>query len=202
MPGSSLVAMGRALVASGLVPKRAILAAAVRDARFRRRGSSDCEAAGLRDQALAAVAGLERAPLLAADVADKVVATVSPGARLLVELHLVAGDFCVLLSASPQELVEAVCARLGLHRAVGTRAEVVDDHYTGRLAGPFCCGRGKVARLGEALGPVDLGRAWAYADSLSDLPILEASGHPVAVNPDRHLSAVASKSGWPVLRVA
>ena len=107
-----------------------------------------------------------------------------------------------MLSASAQDLVEVVCAGLGAHRAVGTRGAVADGRFTGELEGAFCYGAGKLVRLREALGPVELRTAWAYADSRSDLPLLEACGHPVAVNPDRALRGVARSKGWPVVRVA
>jgi phosphoserine phosphatase len=45
---------------------------------------------------------------------------------------------------------------------------------------------------------IDLGQSTAYSDSASDLPLLEAVGCPVAVNPDRTLRRVADKRGWPV----
>jgi len=105
-----------------------------------------------------------------------------------------------VLSASPQELVEAIVAALGAHRGVGTRATVEDGRFTGGLDGPFCYGAGKLDRLVADVGPVDLRHAFAYADSASDLPVLLACGHPVAVNPDRGLRAVAEQRGWPVLR--
>ena len=38
----------------------------------------------------------------------------------------------------------------------------------------------------------------AYADSASDLPMLEAVGHPVAVNPETKLATIARKRGWHV----
>ena len=47
---------------------------------------------------------------------------------------------------------------------------------------------------------IDLGASWAYSDSYSDLPFLEAVGNPVAVNPDRGLRRIAAERGWPVLR--
>ncbi len=203
LPGSSLVALGRALAQARLVPTRLFLGAGARDVYYRRRGGSDGQAERLRDRALAAVAGVEHDSLLGAltVLAERLVDQISPGARLLVERHLAAGDFCVVLSASPQELVELMCTRLGVHRGVGTRGEVVDGRFTGRLDGPFCYGAGKLVRLAAALGPVDLPAAWAYADSASDLPVLRAVGHPVAVNPDRRLRAVAAAAGWPVLGV-
>ena len=107
----------------------------------------------------------------------------------------------MLLSASPQELVESVAEALGFDTAVGTLAEVVDGRYTGLLAGPFCHGEGKLARLRHVIGPVELASAVAYADAASDAPLLRACGSPVAVNPDSKLSSLAAASGWPVLRL-
>ena len=118
---------------------------------------------------------------------DDLARTALPGARWLLDRHLAAGEFCVIVSASPQPLVEAAARALGAQRAVGTRAEVCDGRFTGRLEGPFCHGRGKLARLWVELGTADLSRATAYSDSVSDLPLLTASGRPVAVNPDRRL---------------
>jgi phosphoserine phosphatase len=45
---------------------------------------------------------------------------------------------------------------------------------------------------------LDLEQSVAYADSASDLPMLEAAGHPVAVNPETKLAAIARKRGWHV----
>jgi HAD superfamily hydrolase (TIGR01490 family) len=204
LPGSSLLALGRAMAGAGLVSRRRLAAAAVHEARFRRRGSLDHEVVELRDEALDHIAGLERQRLLdlVDTVADDLVADVTAGARYLLDRHLSSGDFVVVLSASPQELVEAIAGRVGAHRAVGTRAEVVDNRFTGRLLGPFCYGAAKIDRLVQDIGRVDLADTWAYADSSSDLPLLCASGHPVAVNPDRRLAAVARQRRWPILSVA
>ena len=47
---------------------------------------------------------------------------------------------------------------------------------------------------------IDLADSYAYSDSLSDLPMLRAVGHPVAVNPDRALAQVAADEGWQTKR--
>ena len=47
---------------------------------------------------------------------------------------------------------------------------------------------------------IDLGPSYAYSDSATDLPMLEAVGHPVAVNPDRGLLRVAREREWEVVR--
>jgi hypothetical protein len=46
---------------------------------------------------------------------------------------------------------------------------------------------------------LDLGQCYAYSDSASDLPMLEAVGHPVAVNPDAKLERIAQHNGWPIV---
>lgn len=203
LPGSSLEALGRALAAEGLVSRRRLARAAAEQVRFARRGASDATAARLCTEGLGLIAGIERERLvpLVQEVGRELARLPVPGTRALVRRHLDAGHFCVVLSASPQELVEVVCARLGLHRAVGTCAEVVDGRFTGALDGGFCYGPGKLVRLRQALGRVDLGRAWAYADSISDLPVLAACAHPVAINPDRALRRVAKANAWPIYDV-
>jgi HAD superfamily hydrolase (TIGR01490 family) len=139
---------------------------------------------------------------LAATAGRTVAGRAYPGARWLLRQHVDAGDFCVILSAAPQELVEVVAAALGAHRAVGSRGAVSDGKMTGELDGPFCYGMGKLARLAAEVGPVDMSTACAYADSASDLPLLRACGYPVAVNPDRRLRQAADAGSWPVLRFA
>jgi HAD superfamily hydrolase (TIGR01490 family) len=203
LPGSSLEALGRALAAEGLVSRRRLARAAAEQVRFTRRGASDATVARLCREGLGVIAGIERARLvpLVHRVGRELATLPVPATRALLDRHLDAGHFCVILSASPQELVEVICARLGLHRAVGTCAEVVDGRFTGALDGAFCYGPGKLARLRQALGSVDLGQAWAYADSISDLPLLAACAHPVAVNPDRALRKVARTNTWPIFDV-
>ena len=46
---------------------------------------------------------------------------------------------------------------------------------------------------------VDLAGSFAYADSISDLPLLELVGHPTAVYADEQLAALAQERGWPAL---
>jgi phosphoserine phosphatase len=73
--------------------------------------------------------------------------------------------------------------------------------HTGRSLGEVCFGAGKL-RLARAFAEgrgVSLADCTFYTDSYSDLPMLEAVGRPVAVNPDRRLLRRAERAGWPVL---
>jgi phosphoserine phosphatase len=86
---------------------------------YQRLGSTDAQVERTRDRALSVVAGMERAPLLAAAdvVALRLAAAVGPAARFLLDHHLGSGDFCVLLSSSPQELVEWVASPISVGRS-------------------------------------------------------------------------------------
>ncbi len=105
------------------------------------------------------------------------------------------------MSAAPQEIVEPFAISLGMTGGIGTVGEVVDGVYTGELDGPFCYGTGKVDAITELARweGLDLAQCYAYSDSASDLPMLSAVGHPVAVNPDSKLERHARQHGWPVV---
>ena len=108
----------------------------------------------------------------------------------------------MICTAASQEMAELLAIVLTFDGAVGSRSEIVDGSYTGRPGGPFTYREGKaeaVRQLAEAEG-IDLSRSWAYSDSESDLPLLRAVGHPVAVNPDGTLARVAREEGWEILR--
>lgn len=203
LPGSSLVELGRALAAQRMVNRRTVARHAVKAAVFARRGLPDSRIHRLRETLLAAAADCDHEELagVVREVVPRIASSSFPAARWLIERHRAAGDVCVVLSASPHELVEAVGSALGANHGIGTRTEVVGGKLTGRLEGAFCHGPGKLERLRAELGDVDLGRAFAYADSGSDLPLLRACGGPVAVNPDRRLREAAASAGWPVLRL-
>jgi phosphoserine phosphatase len=77
----------------------------------------------------------------------------------------------------------------------------VEGRFTGELDGPFIYGPGKaqaIEKLAADRG-YDLNLSYAYSDSVSDLPMMETVGHPVAVNPDSELDKLAHERGWPVV---
>ena len=83
---------------------------------------------------------------------------------------------------------------------IATRAEVgADGRYTGELQF-YAYGEGKaeaVRAVAQRTG-IDLSRSFAYSDSVTDLPLLEAVGNPVAVTRTKELRKVAEEHGWPI----
>ena len=204
--GSANFPLAVAAFRAGHVPPRQLLQDAVNAVAFVTGGATDERSAALRERILRAVAGRPAADVIALGDAfiPKVAAGVLPEARVLLEQHARAGEDRVVVSASPIEIVGRLADEIGLEGAVGTRSEIVDGCYTGRLEGAFCYGAGKVVevqRLARERG-YDLARCTAYSDSVSDLPFLEAVGTAVAVNPEKELRAVARERGWRVVEVA
>lgn len=126
---------------------------------------------------------------------------IAPGARERVAWHQARGHHVAIVSAATPYAVQPVARELGLGDAyLATRLEVKDGRFTGRLLQPTCYGQGKVllaASYATEHG-IDLSQSYFYTDSHRDLPLLEAAGHPVAVNPDRKLARIAAERGWPI----
>jgi len=118
----------------------------------------------------------------------------------LIEKHRERGESVFIVSATLQEIVQAIADDLGFDGALGTVCEVVGGAYTGKAVRALhaenkaAC----VRELAESRG-YELAACTAYSDSHTDIPFLETVGHSVAVNPDRALRRVAAERGWPVL---
>jgi HAD superfamily hydrolase (TIGR01490 family) len=118
----------------------------------------------------------------------------------LIEEHKAAGRDVVIVSTSGQEVVEPIGEMLGADHVVATRMSVEDGRYTGEIV-YYAYAEEKataVRALAEQYG-YDLDDCYAYSDSATDVPMLEAVGHPFAVNPDRELRRVATTRDWPIL---
>ena len=121
-------------------------------------------------------------------------------AATLVDEHHMAGRDVVIVSSSGAEVVEPIGEMLGADRVIATRMVVAEGRYTGEVAF-YAYGPNKAQAIRElaASEGYDLARSYAYTDSHTDLPMLQAVGHPYAVNPDRALRREAAARGWPVL---
>lgn len=126
--------------------------------------------------------------------------TVLPGGLAALQRHREAGDTLVLLTSSSIYLARCAGQAMGIDHLLASRFEVRDGRFTGAVCAPLCYGAGKVANArqwadehGERLED-----ATFYTDSYSDLPMLDAVGHPVVVRPDPRLARLAKKRGWPM----
>jgi HAD superfamily hydrolase (TIGR01490 family) len=118
----------------------------------------------------------------------------------LVEQHRARQEPVFIVSATLQEVVQAIADDLGFDGALGTVCEVRDGAYTGHAVRALHAENKAlgVRELAAERG-FDLEQCTAYSDSHTDLPFLETVGKPVAVNPDRALREIAVERDWPVL---
>lgn len=115
--------------------------------------------------------------------------------------HVDAGHRVVLITGALDEVVRPLAELLEVELRAA-RLRVVDGCFDGDLADtpPSAEARGSLVRRLAGEAELPLGSSYAYADSISDLSMLDAVGHPVPVNPDLRLAAVARRRGWPVQR--
>ena len=139
---------------------------------------------------------------LGPDVLAGILPRVYPQMLKIAYAHQDAGRPVYICTAASQEVADLLAGVLTFDGAIGTRSEIVDGAYTGRLDGPFTYREGKATAIRELAERenYDLAESWAYSDSESDLPMLRAVGHPVVVNPDAELSRIAREEEWDVIR--
>jgi HAD superfamily hydrolase (TIGR01490 family) len=201
--GASAILLGTEAWRQDLVSNAEIAKWAVAALSFRLLGDKGDTPEDVQGAFLTSVAGQPATALneLGTAILPKLVSRVRPESRKLLNMHKEKGRDTWIVSASPQVLVEPLAASLGMTGAIGTRGEIVDGTYTGNLDGVFVYGAGKadaMEKLAAGRG-YELQLSYAYSDSVSDLPMLEVVGHPVAVNPDSDLESVAHERGWPVV---
>lgn len=128
-----------------------------------------------------------------------------PDMLALVAGHRAAGHLCLLVTAT-SAIVAAPFGRLfGVHEVLATQPRLgAAGLPDGGIDGLPCHREHKrahvaaaLARRGLSLGGFE--HSWFYSDAASDLPLLHAVRHPVAVRPDAALLAEAQARGWPVL---
>lgn len=201
--GSSAFVFARAARDAGYIRIQDFLPDVVRALKFQLVGSSDESSHSVRDRILSRVGGMNQADLVGLNelVLPELLGLIRPEARALLDQHHAAGRETWIVSASPIELVEPLAIALGMTGGIGTKGEVDNGVYTGRLDGPFCYGEGKaeaITTLANERG-IDLANSWSYSDSMSDIPMMEIVGNAVAVNPDAELAALSRSRGWPVV---
>ncbi|MEN9679064.1 MAG: hypothetical protein RLZ57_193 [Actinomycetota bacterium] len=114
--------------------------------------------------------------------------------------HLNQGREVWLVSAAPEDLGKIIARKLGFTGAIGSKAEIVNETYTGNLDGPILHGQAKANAVFELVKErnIDIKNCYAYTDSANDLPLLESVGYPNAINPDAKLRIRALVEEWPI----
>jgi HAD superfamily hydrolase (TIGR01490 family) len=201
---SSTLAFTRPLFRAGLLSRTSLFKAGIAQAYYQMFGADHDQLERVREELGDLTRGWSRDEVLQL-VEETVEEVVSPlvyaEALAIIDEHRRAGRRVVIISSSPVEIVIPLCRYLGLEDVIGTRPEIdAAGRYTGGIDF-YAYGAGKaeaMKQLAESEG-VTLEDSFAYSDSITDLPMLEVVGHPVAVNPDRELRIIAEERDWQIL---
>jgi HAD superfamily hydrolase (TIGR01490 family) len=202
---ASMAAFGRPLYQGGLINRRTVARAVYAQLVYLHLGASEEKLARIRDSVLKLTKGWSR-DRVTEIVAETIEQTVKPivfkEAIELMAQHRSAGRLVVIISASPEELVVPLGHYLGADGVIASRALLdAKGRYTGEMAF-YCYGPFKAEAIAAlaAERSIDLEGSYAYSDSYTDVPMLEAVGHPVAVNADRVLGKLAREREWESLQ--
>jgi len=196
---SSALALAPAFRRRGIITRRMMVEAAAWQVLFMLRGASHEAVRRAAEDGLLLLRGHtpeEMRDLVAESMETVLRPLVYAQSLDLVERHRRRGEPVYIVSATLQEIVQAIADDLGFDGALGTVCEVVDGAYTGKAIRAL-----HAEAKADCIRSLDhdLAASTAYSDSHTDLPFLEAVGHPVAVNPDRALRKVATARDWPIL---
>lgn len=200
---ATMFAFSSTLREAGYINVRLVMRAIYGRFMFRYLGADEDRMEDMRNQALRICKGWERdkvAHLVTEAMEDVIEPIVFREALDEITAHRAAGHMVFMVSASPEEIVKPLARYLGADGAVATIAQVdKDGRYTGEIEfysyGPYKVDAMEVLALEHDL---DLSECYAYSDSVTDVPMLEAVGHPIVVNPDRPLAKIADERGWEV----
>jgi HAD superfamily hydrolase (TIGR01490 family) len=200
---SSTFAFSREFQAGGLISRGAVLRSAYAQFVYMVGGADHDQMEKLRQMMSQLCAGwdVQTVTDIVADTLHNIVdPLVYDEAVSLIEEHHAAGRDVIIVSTSGAEMVEPIGAMLGADHVVATRMEVADGKYTGKI-GFYAYAENKAKAINDLARKrgYDLDHCYAYSDSITDLTMLEAVGHPFAVNPDKDLRKAAKERDWPIL---
>jgi HAD superfamily hydrolase (TIGR01490 family) len=196
---SSALALAPAFRRRGIITRRMMVEAAAWQVLFMLRGASHEAVRRAAEDGLVLLRGHtpEEMRELVAEAMETVLRPLVYAQSLdLVERHRSRGEPVYIVSATLQEIVQAIADDLGFDGALGTVCEVAEGVYTGKAIRAL-----HAEAKADCIRTLDhdLAASTAYSDSHTDLPFLEAVGHPVVVNPDRALRKIAAARAWPIL---
>ena len=202
--GSTIYFLGRGMYQRGYFTKKDISRFVLANLRFRLTGKENKEEIQrFQDSATEFIGGhnVKDIEAIAQEIYDEFVSpamwqgTIDIAQKLCQE-----GVEVYLVTAAPEDMATLIAKRLGLTGALGSKAEIIDGHYTGQMNGPLLHGKEKAVAVRElaAQRGFNLENCLAFSDSNNDLPLLQCVGHPSAINPDALLGLRAMAEGWQI----
>jgi HAD superfamily hydrolase (TIGR01490 family) len=203
---SSSFVFARPFYKEGLLGRSDVIRSAYAQFVFLSAGADHDQMETMREYMSALVAGwdAEKVHQIVEETLDEIVDPIIYEEALeLIASHKAAGRDVIIISSSGTDVVEPIGLRLGADLAIGTQMVIEDGRYTGEILF-YAYGPNKAEAMRDLAAErgYDLSQCYAYSDSFTDLPMLEAVGIPCAVNPDAELRSIAEDRSWEIVDFA
>jgi HAD superfamily hydrolase (TIGR01490 family) len=202
--GSTIYFLGRGMYQRGFFTKSDISRFVLANLRFRLTGTEKQDEINRFQKSAQEFIGGHNVTEIRAVAQEIYDEFVSPalweGTIEIAQRHLNDGVEVWLVTAAPEDMATLIAERLGFTGALGSKAAIKDDFYTGEMNGPLLHGREKATAIKELARErgFDLEACFGYSDSHNDLPLLLTVGNPSVINPDAILRIRALKEKWPI----
>ncbi|NCV73605.1 MAG: HAD-IB family hydrolase [Actinobacteria bacterium] len=202
--GSTLYFLGKGMYNRGFFTKRDIGAWVLANIRFRMTGTEKDEVIARFQKAATDFIGghdVKEIRIIGEEIYNEFVSpAIWQGTVDIAKEHLSKNEEVWLVTATPVDMANLIAKRLGFTGALGTKAEIKNGIYTGKMIGNLLHGKEKASAIKELalLSGFDLKNCYAYSDSHHDIPLLESVGNPRVINPDALLEIRAYRDNWPV----
>ena len=204
LKGSTLFFLGRGMYQRGFFTKKDISAFVLANLRYRLTGKENKdEIARFQNAACEFIKGHNVIEIekIGQEIYEEYVSpAIWQGTVEIAQEHLSKGEEVWLVTATPLDMASLIVKRLGFTGALGTKAEIENGVYTGKMIGNLLHGREKALAIIELANRngFSLENCYGYSDSHHDIPLLEAVGNPRVINPDALLRIRAFRDNWPV----
>ena len=201
---SSTLAFGKPLYKAGFLGRKALARMGLAQVFYLLFGADADQLERARDELLHLIAGWQRdeiEQLVRETLTDVAEPLVYAEALFLIDEHARRGRRVIIISASPEEIVRPISEYIGVNEVIATKVKTdAQGRYLPEVD-VYAMGPGKAEAMEHlaATADIDLEGSFAYSDSITDLPMLEAVGNPVVVNPEKELRAIAEERDWPIL---
>lgn len=134
-------------------------------------------------------------------VEEKLIQMIRPSMIQEIEQHKKKGANVVILSAALPYICMPIANYLGIDKVICSAIETSNGMFTGKPIGQICLGKEKEVRARQYCfdKSYDIREAYSYGDSYSDRFILQSTGNPISVTPDKKLRKLAEMMNWPIM---
>ncbi len=121
-----------------------------------------------------------------------------PQAIAIIKKYQLDGKDIVIISNTPQIIVNEIIKYFNLSHGYGTRLEIINNKFTGKISGHAVYGIEKVNLIKREMPHIDFNKknTISYSDHYSDIPLLKLTSKSFVVNPDKKLKIAAIKNKW------